>query len=119
MTTFSDILDVIDSHVHLGSTETIPLAAAYDRVLARSISSSKAVPPFDVSALDGYALKGGGTQFTLKGLLSPFSAVPSRMRAKEAFFVPTGRPLSTGHAVCHEGACSRVRGPGRGRDRPR
>lgn len=38
-------------------TETLELPAALDRVLAESVSARMAVPPFDNSAMDGYAVR--------------------------------------------------------------
>jgi molybdopterin molybdotransferase len=41
----------------LTQTETLDLPAALDRVLAVGVSARMAVPPFDNSAMDGYALR--------------------------------------------------------------
>jgi molybdopterin molybdotransferase len=38
-------------------TETIPLARARGRVLARSVRAQRPVPPFDNAAMDGYAVR--------------------------------------------------------------
>ncbi len=42
---------------HLPSTETLSLADVLDRVLAESICSDLDIPPFDNSAMDGYAVR--------------------------------------------------------------
>jgi molybdopterin molybdotransferase len=39
-----------------GKTEAIPLDASIDRVLANAISARWAIPPFEKSAMDGYAI---------------------------------------------------------------
>lgn len=70
--------------------ETIPLLSAYGRVSARSLSSTRDMPPFDVSALDGYGVKGKGDLFRVKAELSPLAPVPEALKEGEAFFVPTG-----------------------------
>ncbi len=43
-------------------TETVPLAAAQDRILSDSIRALISVPPFDKSPYDGYALRGADTK---------------------------------------------------------
>jgi molybdopterin molybdotransferase len=39
------------------SSETVPLADAYGRVLAADLSAQRTQPPVDVSAMDGYAVR--------------------------------------------------------------
>jgi molybdopterin molybdotransferase len=39
-------------------SETVPLADAYGRVLAADLSAQRTQPPVDVSAMDGYAVRG-------------------------------------------------------------
>jgi len=46
----------------LAATETVPLAAALGRVLARPLASALAVPPLDVSQMDGFALRAADVQ---------------------------------------------------------
>ncbi len=57
-------------------TETIPHAAALDRVLAREIISPVALPPFDNSAMDGYALCADDLQ-------NASESAPARLRVIE------------------------------------
>ena len=38
-------------------------------ILAEPIYATESMPPFDRSAVDGYAVKGIGNQFTLKGVI--------------------------------------------------
>jgi len=40
------------------STETVPLADGYGRVLAADLTAQRTQPPVDVSAMDGYAVRG-------------------------------------------------------------
>jgi molybdopterin molybdotransferase len=42
---------------HIASTETVPLAEADGRVLAEDLCARLTQPPFDASAMDGYALR--------------------------------------------------------------
>jgi molybdenum cofactor synthesis domain-containing protein len=88
--TLFDILDTIDRQIPRGSEETIPLLDALGRVAARSLSAPRHVPPFDISALDGYAVRGAGTDFRLRGSLEPHDEAPLPLKEGEAVFVPTG-----------------------------
>ena len=89
MTVF-EMLDVIDGHVPHAPEETIPLIDALGRVGARSVSASRNMPSFDISALDGYAVRGAGTEFRVKGSLEPHGLTPLPLKEGEAVFVPTG-----------------------------
>lgn len=88
--TLFDILDTIDRQIPRGSEETVPLLDALGRVAARSLSAPRHMPPFDISALDGYAVRGAGTNFRLRGSLEPHDQTPLPFKEGEAVFVPTG-----------------------------
>lgn len=52
-----DALDQLDALIRpIRTTETVGLAEAQNRILARSIRSPMNVPPFNCSAMDGYAI---------------------------------------------------------------
>ena len=70
--------------------ETVPLLASSGRVSATDVRAPSSWPPFDVSALDGYALKGPGTTFRIKGFLEPLAPEAPVMKKGEALFVATG-----------------------------
>jgi molybdopterin molybdotransferase len=91
--TISDIWAIIDRHTHPLDGEVIPLISTFGRVSVRSLSTDKEMPPFDVSALDGYALNGEGPSFVIEEVLEPFSRIRRRPKAGGAFFVPTGGRL--------------------------
>ncbi len=86
----TNIMDVIDRHIPRPSEETIPLLDALGRVSARSLIARRPMPPFDVSALDGYAVRGAGTDFRTRGSLEPLGETPLPLKEGEAVFVPTG-----------------------------
>ena len=88
--TLFDILDTIERQIPRGSEETIPLLDALGRVAARSLSASRHIPPFDISALDGYAVRGAGMDFRVRGSLEPLGETPLPLKEGEAVFVPTG-----------------------------
>ncbi|MFC1744364.1 gephyrin-like molybdotransferase Glp [Candidatus Riflebacteria bacterium] len=57
MITILEALDkILNSFESSEYTETIPLKKAYNRILRRDVISKIDVPPFDNSAMDGYAL---------------------------------------------------------------
>ncbi|OPY62570.1 MAG: Molybdopterin molybdenumtransferase [Syntrophorhabdaceae bacterium PtaU1.Bin034] len=85
----TDIFGLIDRRVRPLGTEVIPLIACPGRVSARAINAPRDLPPFDVSALDGYAVKGEGSTFRITAVLEPFGRSTSPGRG-EAVFVPTG-----------------------------
>lgn len=85
--------DMLASLTPLDGQEIVPLADSLGRVLASAIISPMAVPPFDNSAMDGYALRAAdlehGSTLTLQG------------RAL------AGHPLQDGDA-CQSGQCVRI-----------
>lgn len=94
--TLSDLWAIVDRHTHPLKTEVVPLLSAFERVSARSLSADKEMPPFDVSALDGYALSGEGPSFQAEEALEPFRLPPDRIEKGKALFVPTGGRLPPG-----------------------
>ena len=76
--------------------ETVPLLASSGRVSATDVRAPSSWPPFDVSALDGYALKGPGTTFRIKGFLEPLAPEAPVVKKGEALFVATGGRIPPG-----------------------
>jgi molybdopterin molybdotransferase len=56
---------VLDNSIKTG-IETVPLAEAYGRVLGEDVTSDTDMPPFDKSAVDGYACRRSDTVNKLK-----------------------------------------------------
>ena len=56
-----DALKLIENNQKVMDYEEIPLKDAHKRVLAEDIISFHDSPPFDKSAMDGFALKGVNT----------------------------------------------------------
>jgi len=75
----------------VAETETVPLIEAHDRVLAHDIAAPLDLPPFDNSAVDGYAVRHAdlaeGNETTLR--------IVDRLMAGHA----SGRPLGKGEAA--------------------
>ncbi len=54
---FEEALEVVEKNIHpINETEVIPIENAVGRVLAEDIISTQNTPPFDRSAMDGYAV---------------------------------------------------------------
>jgi molybdopterin molybdotransferase len=92
----SNLWAVFDRHTHSLEPEVVPLLSAFGRVSARSLSADREMPPFDVSALDGYSVSGEGPLFAVEEALEPFSSPPERLEKGKALFIPTGGRLPAG-----------------------
>ncbi|MBE0661711.1 MAG: molybdopterin molybdotransferase MoeA [Bacteroidales bacterium] len=57
MITFEEALEIVLSHAGLLETETVGFTESLGRVLAENIVSDMDMPPFDKSAMDGYACR--------------------------------------------------------------
>jgi molybdopterin molybdotransferase len=57
MITFEEALDIVLSHAGLLETETVDFTNSLGRVLAEDVVSDMDMPPFDKSAMDGYACR--------------------------------------------------------------
>lgn len=90
------------SHAHpTGATTALPLSSALGRVLATDIISTLNVPPFDCSAMDGYAINSadlrpdGATRLPLSQRITAGSTSQPLQRATAARIF-TGAPLPAG-----------------------
>jgi molybdopterin molybdotransferase len=79
--------ELVLRHVEPVPSETAPIDAAAGRVLSESANSAIDLPPFDSSAMDGFALRSEDTPGTLP--------VPLRIAAG----APAGRALASGEAM--------------------
>lgn len=84
----------------LGS-EPVPLALAYDRVLAEPVRAARSQPPFDASAMDGYAARGtdvgsAGAQLAVIGEIAAGSTFSGTVGTGECVRIFTGAPLPAG-----------------------
>lgn len=88
-------------------TETVPLAQASGRVLAAPVTARRDQPPFDGSAMDGYAVKGPvqpGQSFAVIGEAGAGNAFGGSVGAGQALRIFTGAPIPKGvdHVVIQE-----------------
>lgn len=101
----SDALKLIDENQLLMGTEEIPIREAHKRVLAEEIISYHNSPPFDKSAMDGFALKGentfGASQSAPKTLkivdaIGAGDFCDKTINEGEAIVIATGAPIPEG-----------------------
>jgi molybdopterin molybdotransferase len=82
--------------------ETVPLAAAYGRVLASDITAPIDLPPFDNSAVDGYAVRAadldrnGETRLAVTERVTAGRAPSGALAAGAAARIFTGAPMPAG-----------------------
>ena len=101
----SNALKLIDDNQKVMDTEEVPLFEAHKRVLAEEIISYHNSPPFDKSAMDGFALKGedtfGASQSAPKTLkivdaIGAGDFSDKTINDGEAIVIATGAPIPEG-----------------------
>src|SRR3954471_19968633 len=79
------------------AAEDVPLDAALGRVLAEDARSEGDLPPFDSSAMDGYAVVAGpGGELPVVGESRAGSPASGVLRAGEAMRISTGAAVPEG-----------------------
>lgn len=88
--------------VAVGETEPVPLSGLRARVAARDVIAPVALPPFDNSAVDGYAVRhadlapGGDTRLTVAGRLTAGAAANLTLTPGHAIRIFTGAAMPAG-----------------------
>lgn len=82
------------------SPETVALAEADGRVLAEAVAATRDQPPFDASAMDGWAVRradvGAGTSLRIVGESAAGRGHPAPLGPGEAVRIFTGAPVPEG-----------------------
>jgi molybdopterin molybdotransferase len=83
------------------SEEAVPLSDALGRVLARALTGAEDIPPFDNSAMDGYALAAAAAaqpsaRLTVLGSIRAGDAPRCAVESGGAWRIMTGAPLPAG-----------------------
>lgn len=90
---------ILDGAACLG-VETVPLTDSLGRVLAQAVVASRPQPPFDASAMDGWAIRrvdyAPGKAFAVAGESAAGKAFAREIRAGEAVRIFTGAPVPAG-----------------------
>ncbi len=83
------------SNVKPLAPENVPLAQAMGRVLAKPLRAKRDQPPFDASAMDGYAVRSedNATDLTVIGTSAAGHAFSGKLKAGEAIRIFTGAPV--------------------------
>lgn len=93
---------IVERIAPIGEMETVPLAQACGRILADDVTAPIALPSFDNSAVDGYAVRHGDlapdgeTRFTISERLLAGSASRRPMAPNAAVRIFTGAPMPDG-----------------------
>jgi molybdopterin molybdotransferase len=93
---------IIERVVPVAERETVPLREAAGRVLAADIVAPVHVPPFDNSAVDGYAVRADDldaareTSLTIVDRVAAGHAATHALAAGEAIRIFTGAPMPAG-----------------------
>lgn len=102
MVTVEEAYAILDRAVVTLGDEEVPLGEAQGRVLAADVASDVDWPPFDTSAMDGYAVRAadaratGGTLRERPGLVAAGDPAPPPLLPGEAVRLMTGAPLPSG-----------------------
>ena len=97
-----------------GTVETVPVTAALGRHAARAVAAPEAMPFFDNSAMDGFALRladlAGTDTLPVAGTIAA-GAAPSTLPQGQAMRIYTGAPLPDGaDAVAMVENCTEIEG---------
>ena len=81
--------------------ESVPLAEAMDRVLAEPVAALRTQPPFDASAMDGYAVRAADiaavpARLAVIGMAPAGRGFTGRVERGEAVRIFTGAPVPAG-----------------------
>src|ERR1700687_5286401 len=101
MITVSEALARIARELSRGEPEEVPLEEAVGRVLAQAVQSDVDWPPFDTTAMDGYAVRvadavPGAWIPEREGLVAAGADLPRAIAPGEAVRVMTGAPPPAG-----------------------
>lgn len=100
---------IIRAAIGLGPLEKVALAEAADRTLAEPVIAKLTQPPFDASAMDGYAVKlddvrNEGARLKVIGVSSAGERYSGAVATGEAVRIYTGAPMPEGadHVIIQE-----------------
>jgi molybdopterin molybdotransferase len=98
-----DVLKLIEARISpVAETQTLPVAHARGRILAQDVSALVALPPFDNSAVDGYAVRfadlnpDSETILAVGSRLLAGAQASTPLQAQTAMRIFTGAPMPEG-----------------------
>ena len=101
----TNALKLINDHQKLMEIEEIPIGETHKRVLAEDVMAYHDSPPFDKSAMDGFALKGENTFGASQSVPKEFKVIDAigagdfsskTVGENEAIVIATGAPIPEG-----------------------
>ncbi|MDE2363870.1 MAG: molybdopterin molybdotransferase MoeA [Hyphomicrobiales bacterium] len=92
---------ILDAAKPIAEVDTVPLAEAFGRTLARALTATRTQPPFDVSAMDGYGLRAADLssrddRVKLVGESAAGKGFAGAVKAGECVRIFTGAPVPRG-----------------------
>ena len=96
--TIDEALALVLGRVHPLSAEEVPVTAAAGRCLAEDAAAVVDLPPFDSSAMDGYAVRAADTPGSLRVVAESAAGRPAEraLAAGEAIAISTGAVVPAG-----------------------
>ena len=95
LVTIERALEIVRQTAVTLATEWVPLLQAYNRILSEDLTSKVDDPPFDNSAMDGWAVRSIDEQRLEVGTTAAGTA-PLKVKAGEAIRIMTGAPMPEG-----------------------
>ena len=101
----SNAIKLVNDHQKITKVEEIPLSEAHNRVLAEDIMAFHHSPPFDKSAMDGFALIAENTFGASQSAPKEFKVIDAigagdfsskTVGENEAIVIATGAPIPDG-----------------------
>ena len=100
MITVDEALDRIFTRIPTPLPESVPLSRAHKRVLLSPLRAKHTQPPFDASAMDGYAVRAAdvvpGRPLFMAGTSQAGARFTGMMQQGECVRIFTGAPLPIG-----------------------
>jgi molybdopterin molybdotransferase len=98
MISVEEARQILEANTPVGSTGRLPLTQANGLILAEDVFAGISVPPFDNSAMDGYAMDfaAGQSQWTIRGEIPAGDNYTQPVKAGEAIRIFTGSPMPAG-----------------------
>ncbi|MEI8005689.1 MAG: gephyrin-like molybdotransferase Glp [Bacteroidota bacterium] len=100
MISFEEALEIALNNAHVSGEEEVSWESASGRVLSRDVFSDISMPPFNKSAVDGFACRmqdaGGGMELRVIETIAAGSVPQKQVQAGECSRIMTGGMLPTG-----------------------
>jgi len=96
MKSAQEALSLILDSARTLSAEDVALSESLHRILSESVTAPINLPPFDNSAMDGFAIAGESDSFQVIGTIAAGDRSLSKIRPGEAIRIMTGAPIPNG-----------------------